>query len=125
MTSPPPPTFPPSFGPSQIRLGLGPIKRLLARLGDPQERYRTVLVAGTNGKGSVAAMLAEILNQGGIRAGLYTSPHLIDFRERIRVGSAHLPGAGPDPDPGGADGPDRRGDLFRISDGPGLHPFCP
>ncbi|HAR98123.1 MAG TPA: bifunctional folylpolyglutamate synthase/dihydrofolate synthase [Syntrophus sp. (in: bacteria)] len=86
MTSPPPPTFPPSFGPAQIRLGLGPIKRLLARLGDPQERYRTVLVAGTNGKGSVSAMVAEILKQGGVRAGLYTSPHLIDFRERIRVG---------------------------------------
>ena len=86
MTSPPPPTFPPSFGPAQIRFGLGPIKRLLARLGDPQERYRTVLVAGTNGKGSVSAMVAEILKQGGVRAGLYTSPHLIDFRERIRVG---------------------------------------
>lgn len=86
MTSSPPPTFPLPLSPSRIRLGLGPIKRLLGRLGDPQRQYRTVLVAGTNGKGSVSAMIAEILTQAGFRAGLYTSPHLLDFRERIRIG---------------------------------------
>jgi dihydrofolate synthase/folylpolyglutamate synthase len=68
-----------------IRLGLDPVRRLLERLGNPQEGYPTVLVAGTNGKGSVAAMIASILTTGGYRTGLYTSPDLIDLRERIRI----------------------------------------
>ncbi|MDA8123916.1 MAG: bifunctional folylpolyglutamate synthase/dihydrofolate synthase [Deltaproteobacteria bacterium] len=68
-----------------IRLGLDPIRSLLARLGNPQEDYRTVLVAGTNGKGSVAAMTASMLSAGGFRTGLYTSPDLVDIRERIRI----------------------------------------
>lgn len=68
-----------------IRLGLGPVKRLLARLGNPQNSYGTVLIGGTNGKGSIAAVTASILVKSGYRVGLYTSPHLVDFRERIRV----------------------------------------
>ncbi|MFA4915447.1 MAG: folylpolyglutamate synthase/dihydrofolate synthase family protein [Syntrophales bacterium] len=68
-----------------IRLGLGPISRLLERLNNPQRKYETILIAGTNGKGSIAAMTASILRQGGFRVGLYTSPHLIDVRERIRI----------------------------------------
>ncbi len=68
-----------------IRFGLDPINGLLGRLQDPQQRYPSVLIAGTNGKGSVAAMIAAILSAGGYRTGLYTSPDLIDFRERIRV----------------------------------------
>ncbi|MDI6776428.1 MAG: folylpolyglutamate synthase/dihydrofolate synthase family protein [Syntrophales bacterium] len=68
-----------------IRLGLGPISRLLERLNNPQRKYETVLIAGTNGKGSIAAMTASILCQGGFRVGLYTSPHLIDVIERIRI----------------------------------------
>ena len=68
-----------------IRLGLGPISRLLERLNNPQQKYETILIAGTNGKGSIAAMTASILSQGGFRCGLYTSPHLIDVRERIRI----------------------------------------
>jgi len=68
-----------------IRFGLGPISRLLDRLHNPQDTYRTALVGGTNGKGSIAAMLASILKQAGFKVGLYTSPHLIDVRERIRV----------------------------------------
>ncbi|MHB8771902.1 MAG: bifunctional folylpolyglutamate synthase/dihydrofolate synthase [Syntrophales bacterium] len=68
-----------------IRFGLDPISGLLGRLDDPQKRYPAVLIAGTNGKGSVAAMIASILSAGGYRTGLYTSPDLIDFRERIRV----------------------------------------
>ena len=68
-----------------IRLGLDPISRLLERLNNPQQRYETVLIAGTNGKGSIAAMTASILCEGGFRVGLYTSPHLIDVRERIRI----------------------------------------
>src|SRR5215211_215909 len=53
--------------------------------GDPQNYIRTIHVAGTNGKGSVSHMLAAILQQPGYKTGLYTSPHLKDFRERIKV----------------------------------------
>src|SRR5262249_55517942 len=58
---------------------------LLAALGHPHERYELAQVAGTNGKGSVSATLATILKAAGRRVGLYTSPHLVSFRERIRV----------------------------------------
>jgi len=68
-----------------IQLGIGPITRLLDRLGSPQNDYKTVLIGGTNGKGSTAAFLASILKRDGMKVGLYTSPHLYDFRERIRV----------------------------------------
>ncbi|MCZ2113818.1 MAG: bifunctional folylpolyglutamate synthase/dihydrofolate synthase [Anaerolineae bacterium] len=60
-------------------------RRLLALLGSPQDRYPTIHIAGTKGKGSVAAMCATSLRAAGLRVGLYTSPHLRDFRERIRV----------------------------------------
>jgi dihydrofolate synthase/folylpolyglutamate synthase len=59
--------------------------RLLALLGSPQARYRSIHIAGTKGKGSVAAMCAASLRAAGLRVGLYTSPHLREFRERIRV----------------------------------------
>ena len=65
----------------------------LAAVGDPQRAYRTIHVAGTNGKGSVAAMAEAILRAAGLRTGLYTSPHLVDFRERIRVAGAWVPRA--------------------------------
>ncbi|HET7769536.1 MAG TPA: bifunctional folylpolyglutamate synthase/dihydrofolate synthase, partial [Chloroflexota bacterium] len=58
---------------------------LLARLGHPERRYRSVLVAGTKGKGSTAAMLASILRATGHRTGFYSQPHLHTYRERIRV----------------------------------------
>ena len=58
---------------------------LMVRLGMPQTRYRTLHIAGTNGKGSTAAMAAAMLQAAGYRVGLYTSPHLVEFRERIRV----------------------------------------
>jgi dihydrofolate synthase/folylpolyglutamate synthase len=67
------------------RLGLDTIRHLLALVGNPQEALRTVHVGGTNGKGSTAAMLGAILQRGGHRTGLYTSPHLLSFTERIRV----------------------------------------
>lgn len=69
-----------------IRLGLDATRELLAALGDPQRRFPSVLVAGTNGKGSTAALLASILDAAGLRTGLYTSPHLEHPRERIRIG---------------------------------------
>lgn len=59
----------------------------LERLGEPQRRYPTLHVAGTNGKGSVAAMLHAVLGAAGHRVGLYTSPHLVELTERIRVGA--------------------------------------
>ena len=68
-----------------IKLGLDTIERLLARLGRPERRYLALHIGGTNGKGSTAAMAAAMLSAAGYRVGLYTSPHLVDFRERIRV----------------------------------------
>jgi dihydrofolate synthase / folylpolyglutamate synthase len=60
-------------------------ERFLARLDDPQRRLKTVVVAGTKGKGSTAAMIASMAQAAGLKAGLYTSPHLCSIRERIRV----------------------------------------
>ncbi|HNP27465.1 MAG TPA: folylpolyglutamate synthase/dihydrofolate synthase family protein [Nitrospirales bacterium] len=73
-----------------IKLGLESISDILDRLGNPQRRYPTLHVAGTNGKGSSSAMVASILQASGYRVGLYTSPHLMDFRERIRVQGADI-----------------------------------
>ncbi|MBW2557362.1 MAG: bifunctional folylpolyglutamate synthase/dihydrofolate synthase [Deltaproteobacteria bacterium] len=75
-----------------INLGLGPISRLLARLDNPQNGYKTILIGGTNGKGSTAAILSSILIKEGMNVGIYTSPHLRDFRERIRVNDHMIPG---------------------------------
>lgn len=63
---------------------------VLARLGDPQTAFPAVHVGGTNGKGSTSAMLQSIYLRAGYRTGLYTSPHLLSFRERIRVGSRSI-----------------------------------
>lgn len=68
-----------------IKFGLANVSELLSRMGDPQLRFRSVHVAGTNGKGSVSAMTSSVLREAGYRTGLYTSPHLVDFRERIQV----------------------------------------
>jgi dihydrofolate synthase/folylpolyglutamate synthase len=68
-----------------IKLGLETMAALLQRLGNPHRRFRSIHIAGTNGKGSTAAMTAAILQAAGYRTGLYTSPHLVEFRERIRV----------------------------------------
>ena len=68
-----------------IKLGLEPVRMLLARLNHPQKRFFCFHVGGTNGKGSTAVIVASILEAAGYRVGLYTSPHLLDFSERIRV----------------------------------------
>lgn len=73
-----------------IRLGLTRIKRLLELLDMPQDRYRTVHVTGTNGKGSVSAMVEGILRRSGIHTGLYCSPHLVSYTERIRVDGQNI-----------------------------------
>lgn len=69
------------------KLGLERIQKLLRRLGNPEKDFKSIHIAGTNGKGSTAAMLASVLQKTGLKTGLYTSPHLHDFCERIRVGA--------------------------------------
>src|SRR5512135_1702257 len=66
-------------------------RALMAALGDPQETYPIVHVTGTKGKGSVSAMCASALQAAGLRVGLYSSPHLQDFRERFRVNGELIP----------------------------------
>jgi dihydrofolate synthase / folylpolyglutamate synthase len=68
-----------------IKFGLNCTANLLGRLGDPHHQMRCIHIAGTNGKGSTAAMLSSILTEHGLRTGLYTSPHLVRFTERFRI----------------------------------------
>ena len=72
-------------GASAYKPGLDTTRALDERLGHPHRRYRTIHVAGTNGKGSTCHTLAAILQSAGYKVGLFTSPHLVDFRERIKV----------------------------------------
>jgi dihydrofolate synthase/folylpolyglutamate synthase len=73
-----------------IKFGLATTRALLRSLGDPQDTLPTVHIGGTNGKGSVSTLVAAALAEAGWRVGLYTSPHLISFRERIRVGGVPI-----------------------------------
>lgn len=73
-----------------MKLGLDNIRRLLAELGDPQNNYLKVQIAGTNGKGSVCAFLKSICLEAGIYAGVFTSPHLIAITERINIGGVDI-----------------------------------
>jgi dihydrofolate synthase/folylpolyglutamate synthase len=68
-----------------IQLGLASISRLMRGLGNPQDHFSSIHIAGTNGKGSIAAFLSSVLAQGGYKVGLYTSPHLVRFNERIQI----------------------------------------
>ena len=68
-----------------IKFGLSSTSNLLARLGNPHKNLRAIHIAGTNGKGSTAAMLSAILARTGMQVGLYTSPHLVRFNERFRI----------------------------------------
>ncbi|MBL0059377.1 MAG: bifunctional folylpolyglutamate synthase/dihydrofolate synthase [Elusimicrobia bacterium] len=77
---PPPPVFP-----HVIRPGLDRVHRALSLLGHPEEAFASVIVGGTNGKGTVSALIESALRRGGHRTGLYTSPHLLNVRERVRV----------------------------------------
>lgn len=78
------------YGKSAIKEGLENINRLCAALGNPQEKFKSIHIAGTNGKGSTSHMLAATLQEAGYKIGLYTSPHLIDFRERIRINGQYI-----------------------------------
>jgi len=77
-----------------MRLGLATTKALCASLGNPQDQLRGVLIAGTNGKGSVAAMVAQVAASAGYRVALLTKPHLTSYRERIRLGLEPISEAG-------------------------------
>lgn len=69
-----------------IKPGLESITAVLDKLGNPHRRLRVIHVAGTNGKGSTSAMIASVLKHAGFKVGLYTSPHLVDYRERMQIG---------------------------------------
>lgn len=84
--------------PMFTRIGAAAIKKditntrlLCTALGEPQHKFRTIHIAGTNGKGSVSHMLAAIFQSAGYKTGLYTSPHLKDFRERIKINGKEIP----------------------------------
>jgi dihydrofolate synthase/folylpolyglutamate synthase len=79
--------------PLAMRFGLERVERALAALGHPERAYPVLHVAGTNGKGSTCAMAAAALRAAGHRVGLYTSPHLVRFHERIQVDGAPIPDA--------------------------------
>src|ERR1700753_1567706 len=72
-------------GPSAYKANLDNTIELCKRMGNPQHKFKSVHVGGTNGKGSTSHMLAAVLQTAGYKTGLYTSPHLKDFRERIRI----------------------------------------
>ncbi len=74
-----------------IKLGLDNIRTLLSLIGNPHEGMKAVHVTGTNGKGSVCAYVASVLQKAGYRTGLYTSPHLVRFNERIQVDGSPIP----------------------------------
>ena len=73
-----------------MNLGLKRIESLLSKMGNPERELKIIHVAGTNGKGSTTAMIASILQKAGYSAGMFTSPHLHDYRERIRINSEYI-----------------------------------
>ena len=74
-----------------MKLGLENITSFLDEIGTPQNNYKTIHISGTNGKGSTSAMLDSVLRAAGHKTGLFTSPHLISFRERIKVNGRMIP----------------------------------
>ena len=79
------------IGPAAYKADLSNTIALCRLLGNPEKGFRSVHVAGTNGKGSVSHMIASVLQEAGYKTGLYTSPHLKDFRERIRINGQMIP----------------------------------
>ena len=79
------------IGPPALKPGLDNITRLCNSLGDPHKKFKSIHIAGTNGKGSVSHMLAAIFQSAGYKTGLHTSPHLYDFRERLKVNGEPAP----------------------------------
>ena len=79
------------IGAAAYKADIQPTVDLMAALGNPERKFKSIHVAGTNGKGSVSHFLASILQEAGYKVGLYTSPHLVDFRERIRINGQMIP----------------------------------
>lgn len=79
------------IGASAYKPGLGRVLKLSALAGDPHRQFKSIHIAGTNGKGSTASTIAAVLQSAGYKVGLYTSPHLVDFRERIRINGEMIP----------------------------------
>ena len=79
------------IGPAAYKADLSNTEAMMEHLGHPERGFRSIHVAGTNGKGSVSHFLASILQEAGYKVGLYTSPHLVDFRERIRINGEMIP----------------------------------
>ena len=79
------------IGEAAYRPGLDAMKGLDVRLNHPHKKFESIHVGGTNGKGSSAHMLASVFQQAGFKTGLYTSPHLLDFRERIKIDGNMIP----------------------------------
>ena len=73
------------IGAAAYKADIGNIVTATKHLENPHTQFKSIHIAGTNGKGSTAHMLASILQESGIKVGLYTSPHLKDFRERIKI----------------------------------------
>ncbi|MEO0585368.1 MAG: hypothetical protein AAF135_24355 [Bacteroidota bacterium] len=78
-------------GKKAMKKGLDNILDLCWEMGLPQWKFNSIHVAGTNGKGSVSAMIASVLQEAGFKVGMYTSPHLLEFTERIRVNGKEIP----------------------------------
>ncbi len=79
------------IGAAAYKADMQPTLDLMEALGHPERKFKSIHVAGTNGKGSVSHFLASILQEAGYKVGLYTSPHLVDFRERIRINGEMIP----------------------------------
>lgn len=79
------------IGAAAYKADIQPTIDMMAALGNPECKFKSIHVAGTNGKGSVSHFLASILQEAGYKVGLYTSPHLVDFRERIRINGEKIP----------------------------------
>lgn len=79
------------IGAAAYKPGLDTTRKLDSLFGNPHRKYKTIHIGGTNGKGSTAHTIAAILQSSGLKVGLYTSPHLVDFRERIRVDGQMIP----------------------------------
>ena len=80
-----------SKGMFYVDLGLDRISKVLEILGNPQDDLKYIHVAGTNGKGSVCAMLDSVLREAGYKVGLYTSPHIYEYTERIKINGIEIP----------------------------------
>ncbi|MCK6695877.1 MAG: bifunctional folylpolyglutamate synthase/dihydrofolate synthase, partial [Thermoanaerobaculia bacterium] len=78
-------------GPAAYKKDLGNTLALCGHLGNPQAKFASIHVGGTNGKGSVSHMLAAVCQAAGLKTGLYISPHYKDFRERIKINGEYIP----------------------------------